>query len=265
MTISAKNLPEFAERFDKYVRENLRDEDYQPILNVDALVNPAQISFEVAREFDKFEPYGLGNPHPILACKNIRGYSPKAMGKEEAHLSFTISEEQNIRAVAWNCGNLAPLVENESIDVAYEPEINEWQGEYRIQCNVSSLEPAEEGEIILDRAELLEIYNFLRRARNLTEQFNLCSLVRSFNDEAGKNYSTYTFDSAIKIFEELGLLIIDRDKKSFELPRPKNKLELTNSRSYRLGRREQGKAVREPTGGKIISLEAAVRLRARKI
>ena len=260
LSIDAKNVPEFAERFDCYVRQKLKDEDFQPILNVDALIDPAQITFDVAHEFDKFEPYGLGNPHPVLACQNIRGSSARAMGKDGAHLSFSISE--NIRAVAWGCGSLAPLVAEEAVDLAYEPEINEWQGESRIQCNVSSLEPAAQGEVALDDNGLREVYTFLRKARGFTEYFNLCSLVRAFNNQTSNNLSTYTFDGAIKIFEELGLLIIDRDKKTFELPRPKNKLELMNSRTYRLGRRERGLQAAKPPSAKIISLEEASKRRS---
>ena len=248
LNISAKNLPEFATRFDNYVRNKLRDEDYQPILYVDALINPAQINFDMAKDFDRFEPYGLGNPHPVIACKNFRGSNARAIGKEGTHLTFSIDE--NIRAVAWSCGSLAPLVENELIDIAYEPELNEWQGEVRIQCKVSSLEPADSGEAFLNRVELLEVYNFLRKARSFTEQFNLCSLVRAFNEQTGKSLSTYNFDGAIKVFEELGLLIIDSDKKTFELPRPKNRLTLSNSRTFRLSRGE-------PSSGKIISLASA--------
>lgn len=257
LSIRADRVPEFAERFDRYVRQKLSDEDFQPILNVDALIDPAQITFDVAHEFDKFEPYGIGNPHPVLACQNVRGTAAKAMGKDGAHLSFSVGE--NIRAVAWNCGNLAPLIDTELIDLAYEPELNEWQGEVRIQCNVSSLEPAAQGEAVLDREQLLEVYTFLRKARGFTEYFNLCSLVRAFNNQTGKNLSTYTFDGAIKIFEELGLLIIYRDKRTFELPRPKNKLDLNNSRTYRLGRRERGVQAAKPPTAKVISLESAKR------
>ena len=248
LSISAKNLSEFATRFDNYVRNKLRDEDYQPILYVDALINPAQINFDMAKDFDRFEPYGLGNPHPVLACKNFRGSNARAIGKEGTHLTFSVDED--IRAVAWSCGNLAPLVEKELIDIAYEPELNEWQGKVRIQCKVSSLEPADSGEAFLKREELLVIYNFLSKARSFTEQFNLCSLVRAFNEQTGKNLSTYNFDGAIKVFEELGLLIIDSDKKTFELPRPKNKLNLSNSRTFRLSRGE-------PLSSKIISLASA--------
>lgn len=257
LTVSAKNLPEFAARFDDYVRNKLRDEDYQPILNVDALIDPAQITFDVAREFDAFEPYGLGNPHPVLGCKGLRGFAAKSMGKDGAHLSFFVSE--NIRAVAWNCGNMAPLIADEAIDVAYEPELNEWQGEIRVQCNVSSLEPSAVGESILEREKLLAVYNFLKTARSFTEQFNLCALAREFNKQSGQNLSTYTFDGAIKVFEELGLLIIDKDKKTFELLRPKSKLDLNNSRTYRLGMAEKPLSIPTTPSAKVISLESVAK------
>ena len=261
LSIATKDIPELARRFDEYVREKLCDEDFQPILNVDALIDPAQINFDTAHEFEKFEPYGLGNPHPVLACKNVRGTAARAIGSGGAHLSFTIDGAQKIRAIAWSCGNLLPLVENEPIDIAYEPSLDEWQGEVRIQCTVSSLEPVKVAGEFPDREQLIDVYNFLRRARNFTERFDLCSMVKVFN-ESGKNFSTYKFDSAVKIFEELGLLIINRDKKTFELPRPKNKLELMNSRTYRLGRRETGAQAAQLPNKKIISFEQASARRA---
>ena len=263
LSIAAKDVPELVRRFDEYVRQNLRDEDFQPVLYVDAMIEPAQISFDTAREFEKFEPHGLGNAHPVLACKGVRGRFAKAIGSDKAHLSFAIEGEQRIRALAWDCGNLAPLVENEPLDLAYEPSLDEWQDKIRLQCVVSSLEPVANAGEFPDRDQLLAVYSFLRRARVYTERFDLCSLVKAFNNESGENFSTYTFDSAIKIFEELGLIVIDGEKGTFELPRPKNKLELTNSRTYRLGRRE-ALAAAEPSSSKVISFEQAAARRALK-
>ena len=267
LSIKAEYVPEFAKRFDEYVCNNLTDEDFQPILNVDAIVHPAQIDFDTAQEFDKFEPYGIGNPHPILACKNVRGEKAKAMGKDCNHLSFVIRSAQpnspNIRAVAWSCGSLAPLVENESIDVAYEPSLEDWQGEIRIQCTVSSLEPVKIEGAFPTREQLLDIYSFLRRARVYTERFDMCSLVKAFNTNFGKNCSIYTFDSAIKVFEELGLIVLDNDRKTFNMLRPKNKLELMNSRTFRLGRRESNVEQLKPiTSSKVISLEEVSKRRS---
>lgn len=259
LTIPVKNIPDLMRRFDEHVRQSLRDEDYQPIQNIDAIVHPAQLDLNIAREFDKFEPYGIGNPHPVLACKNVRGVSVKAMGKEGTHLSFLIPTDSvdapRIRAVAWSCGDLAPLVENEPVDIAYQLSLEEWQGEVNIQCAVSSLEPVEIADAFPDREQLIAVYHFLRRARVYTTRFDLCSLVRAFNGSIDKNFSTYTFDCAVKVFEELGLIVLNRDKKTFDMPQPKNKLELNNSRTYRLGRRDKGSEVRGQGSGKVISLE----------
>ena len=267
LAIKAEHVPEFARRFNEYVCNHLTDEDFQPILNVDAIVHPAQITFDTAHEFDKFEPYGIGNPHPILACTNVRGERAKAMGKDGTHLSFVIPSEipdtPNIRVVAWNCGNLAPLVENEAVDVAYEPSLEEWQNEVRIQCTVSSLEPVAAENEFPAREQLVEVYNFLRQARVYTGRFDLCSLVKAFNNHTGKNFSTYTFDSAIKVFEELGLVVLNSEKKTFDMPRPKNKLELTNSRTFRLGRRVADVEQLKPTtSGKVVSLEEVSKRRS---
>ena len=260
LTIAVKDIPEFTARFDDYVRQHLRDEDYLPILNVDEIIHPAQISLEVAKEFDRFEPYGLGNPHPVLACKNVHATAARPMGRSNAHLSFDIAE--NIRAVAWNCGNLAPLVAAEPIDLAYEPEVDTWQGNFRIQCNVSSLEPTvAAGELFPEREQLLAVYNFLRRVRTSANYFDLCGLVRDFNAASTEKLSTYAFDCAIKVFEELGLMTIDRDKKTFDMPKPKTKLDLTNSRTFRLGR-EQNLSTPAPTA-KIITFNSATKLRAK--
>ena len=260
LSITAENVTEFASRFDDYVRQHLRDEDYQPILHVDAIINPAQIDIDTAREFEKFEPYGIGNPRPVLACTKVRGVHARAMGKDGTHLSFAIPAETDnapdIRAVAWGMGSLAPLVDNEPIDVAYEPSLDEWQGTVRIQCNVSSLEPVEIAAEFPDRQQLLAVYNFLRRARVYTDRFDLCALVKAFNNQTEKNFSVYTFAVAVTVFEELGLVVRNRDRRAFDMPRPKNKLELTNSRTFRLGRRERGADVET---GKVISLDSVKR------
>ena len=239
-SIKTKKIPELARRFDDYVKQHLRDEDFLPLLSVDALLNPTELTLADAKEFAKFEPYGLGNPKPVLACRNIRGSQAKVIGKDGAHLSFLITEaEKNIRAVAWDKGNFAPLVESEFVDVAYEPELNEWQEKVSVQCVVNYLEPtAIEGEFP-NREKLIEVYKFLKALSRQTNDFDLCDFVKKFNAATGKNFSTYTILNAINIFCELGFLRVDEGEKIFELPTFDKKLNLKNSRTFRLGMRNE--------------------------
>ena len=101
---------------------------------------------------------------------------------------------------------------------------------------VKTLEPVEVPADFPDRETLVAIYQFLRGVRNKTDRFDLCGLVEAFNGRTGKNFSVYAFDCAIDIFEELGLLIVNRKRKAFDVPTPKGKLDLMNSRTFRLGR-----------------------------
>ena len=257
LTVTAEHVAEFSARFDEYVRGNLTDEDFRPILHVDEKTDPSYIEIDIANEFERLEPYGIGNPRPVLAFEGVRGMYAKTFGTNGDHLSFTIStDSKKIRAVTWSMGNLLPLVDNEPIAITYEPTIDRWQGEVRIQCNVHSVEPVEIAGDFPDDNKLRLIYNFLRGVRAKTDRFDLCGLVAAFNERTGEKFSTYVFQCAIDIFEELGLLIIDRKRKSFDVLFSKR--ELSNSRTYRLGRREQGVALTAPPS-KVIALETAAK------
>ena len=235
-SIKTKKIPELKKRFDDYVKSHLRDEDFLPLLFVDALMHPATLTLNDAKEFEKFEPYGLGNPRPILACKNVRGAQAKKIGKDLNHLSFLIQgEEKNIRAVAWDKGNFSALIENEPVDLVYEPEINEWQDTFSVQCTVNYFEPAAVEGGFPDRAKLADIYKFLKQFSSQTDKFEICDFAEKFNAATGKNFPMYTTLSAIEIFQELGFLKIDAEEKTFELPTFGKKLNLKNSRTFRLG------------------------------
>ena len=240
LSIKTEKIPELRRRFDEYVRKNLSDEDFLPILNVDALLHPTKLTLADAEEFEKFEPYGMGNPKPILACKKVRGTQAKAIGKEGNHLSFVIPAEsdntQNIRAISWDASNLASMVENEFFDIAYEPEIDEWQDTKKIQCMVNYLEPTQ--GVFPTREILTEVYKFLKVLRGKTEEFEIYDFVKKFNSETKKNYSTYTILTAINIFLELGFIKIDAEDKTFEIPSFSKKIDLNNSRTFRLGQKK---------------------------
>ena len=235
-SIKTKKIPELKKRFDDYVRSHLSDEDFLPVLMVDALINPANLTLNDAREFEKFEPFGLGNPKPVLACKNIRAEQAKVIGKDANHLSFIIQDgDKKIRATAWEKGTFATLLKNESIDFAYEPEINEWQETFSVQCMVNYLAPSKVENSFPDREKLADIYKFLKQFKNSQDKFEICNFAEKFNSATEKNFPIYTIFNAVEIFKELGFLQVDDVEKNFELPNFSKKLNLKNSRTFRLG------------------------------
>ncbi len=229
-TMYKKDLEKFRDEFDSYVKNSLHDSDFVPNVNVDSFIDPSAFSVDLINELDKFAPFGVDNPAPVFAQKNISTAYPKVMGQEKNHLSFFIKgKNSDVRAVSWNKANFAPLIENESLDIIFEPELNEFNGNISIQCMVRSIYPNQNPKEKIDRELLIEIYKFLKKNSNSNnfQPFNICKLFFEF-----KNCSAYTFFGAVTIFEELGLIQFNGN--DFIMPKPveKNRKKKLNESRY---------------------------------
>ena len=238
-SIATKLVPEFKKRFDAYARTHLKDEDFVPQINVDALFHPSLVDMKIAEEFKKIEPCGIRNPAPILACKNVVCSDVKIIGNDKSHLSFEIPAENNldggktIRAVAFGAAHLASLVESSPVNITYHPILDDWQGTLSVKCMVTNIEPVADEKNFLTREHLVKVYKFLYKMRKTMNDFDTKTLAEKFNADTNKNFPICTFLNALEIFKELGILRVDEVNKTFDLPNlPKRNLE--NSRTFRL-------------------------------
>ena len=232
-SIPTKNIPELKRRFDEYVKKNLTDEDFPPVVEIDALIHPAQINLKTAEEFEKIQPCGIGNPEAVLACRNVRCTESKLIGADKSHLSFIIrsnsAENPNVRAVSFGNAKFANMLENSSVDIIFQPSIDSWQDEIYVKCFVSDISPTCGDKIVLTRNLLADVYKFLKADKE--KILNLQTLTEKFNTSHGNFISVQKMFTAINIFIELGLL--KSDDKIFTLPAT-SKRNLENSRTFRL-------------------------------
>ena len=237
-TIHTKDLATFAAQFDDYVKNKVNDEDFVPSQFVDAFIHPSEMTLPLADELEKIAPFGVSNPRPLFAAQNLSATSPKIMGPEKNHLSFFIKgieDNPDIRAVAWGGAALAPLIENELIDLTFAPERNDFNGSATVQCMVKSLVPSKTTHP--DRAAMVNFYKFLKLNSSETDfrPFDICSLNAKFKSSsfANDSNSTYTMLCAVQVFEELGLLQFNPAGDSFIMPPTNRMLNLNESRTWR--------------------------------
>ena len=232
-SIPTKNIPALKKRFDEYVRKNLTDEDFLPVVEIDALIHPAQINLKIAEELEKLEPCGIENPEAILACRNVRCTESKIIGADKSHLSFVIladsEENKNVRAVSFGNAKFANMLENSPVDIIFQPTIDSWQDEIFVKCFVNDIAPTCEDKIILTREILADIYKFLKLDGE--KILNLQDLTEKFNNSSKNFLSVQKMYTAVNIFLELGILKIRNQ--SFEIPAV-SKRNLENSRTFRL-------------------------------
>lgn len=236
-SIPTKNIDELKRRFDEYVKSHLRDEDFPKVNEIDALIHPAQIGIKTAEEFAKLEPCGVDNPEPILACRNVHCGLARAIGVDNLHLSFVVLNDNdpknNVKAVSFGNAALMKLVDNEPVDFVYKVGLDYWNGEARVNCYVSDITPTGIDETPITRENLIDVYQFLKELRKVTDEFNLHGIATLFNERTGNDFSVAMMVNALNIFRELGLLKVDDVEHKFELPRVK-KRNLENSRTFRL-------------------------------
>ena len=144
LTIKTENLDEFAARFDQYACEHLSEEDLIPKLKVDLEVQPSYLTMQAIEELQQLEPFGAENSAPLLAMYNLRLQGvPNLMGKEKNHLKLFVTDGgQTLEAVGWGMSDHFTALKNKNIrlDLAFQPEINEWNNNRRVQLKIDDLQ-----------------------------------------------------------------------------------------------------------------------------
>jgi single-stranded-DNA-specific exonuclease len=151
MAAGVRILPDrvdaFAAAFQEQACKRLTAADLMPRLHIDDEVDLAQLTPSLVAEINRMAPFGVGNPRPLLASIDLEVIdNPRAVGSAGQHLQFTVRQPANRdgrtdntfrKAIAFNRGpHAAELAERRRIRVAFEPLINEWNGQRKVELKV---------------------------------------------------------------------------------------------------------------------------------
>lgn len=147
LTIEPSRFPQFREAFGRYVREHLDPASSGAVVNVDAEVAPGDVSVALCADLERLEPFGEGNPAPVLALRGVTvAGTPRRMGAREEHVSFFAGTDgRALRMVAFRDGRKwdALLRPGSRIDVAFEPRRNSFRGADEPEGSVVDVRAAE--------------------------------------------------------------------------------------------------------------------------
>ncbi len=129
LSLNMSDFDEFSKQINQYIIKTY-PEDLKKTLKIDCSVPPSFITLENARQLSVFEPYGMANEKPVFSMHNVKVVNASAIGPEQKHLSLTIeSGGKNFRTVGFFFGHLAKyLTPGIEIDIAFNLEVNSWQG-----------------------------------------------------------------------------------------------------------------------------------------
>ncbi|HYV25608.1 MAG TPA: single-stranded-DNA-specific exonuclease RecJ [Pyrinomonadaceae bacterium] len=146
LSIRRDRVDEFRRRLNDHAASCLTEEDLTPCVAIDAEVTARDLGFQLSQDLRALEPFGAGNPRPVFVTRGFRIMSEPQIIKEQ-HLKLRVSGEDNrpMEAIWWRGVEEVDAMPqaNQPVDLAYEFEVNRWQGDIRLQLNVRDMRAAE--------------------------------------------------------------------------------------------------------------------------
>jgi single-stranded-DNA-specific exonuclease len=140
-TIPRKNVDELLKRIEKSSSSVINPDEFKGTLEIDCEIEPHELNYETSNNISKLEPFGSGNPEPTLVIKNTKILDIKPVGGKGEHLQLPIQYgDKKVQAIAFRFGeHLDKINPEKSYDIAFNLEINEWNGYRKLQLRVVDL------------------------------------------------------------------------------------------------------------------------------
>ena len=135
ISIREEDIGKFSKTLDRAVREEIGDEKLAPQTTIDALCGLDEIDYNLVSQIEMLAPFGSMNPEPVLCAKNIKISSLTTVGNN--HLKMRASGDKTHYDTIWfNKGHLSGLLSGSTVDIAFTPQTNHWNGKSSIQLKI---------------------------------------------------------------------------------------------------------------------------------
>jgi len=143
VTLPTANIAAFRKRVnDFYTTQKLANQAalLLPHADTDALLD--EVNEELISLISTLEPFGSGNPQPILRTENLTVFGIRRMGDSGQHVKLTLKDAgtKSIDLIAFNAPDHFFVEQGASVVAWYAPELNEWQGRRSVEGRLLHLE-----------------------------------------------------------------------------------------------------------------------------
>ena len=259
-TISRGNIPEFAQQIGELAKSYYTTGIPRTTLDIDCAIPPEMLTLRGIESLNALEPCGNGCPKPVLMMENliIDRISMVGGGK---HMRLRLrAGRQYINAIYFSCNPEAASIQpGELVDVAFNPQINEFKGERTVQMNVLDIRPSckapcsadnsayqamlsgnltaqSAAALLPDRATLAMVWRYLAACTEPVIQETPVCLCRKIVRWSGMELSLNRLMTCLDVFSDVGLLQTQRLHKNMiiRLQSPAQKADLNQSKTMQI-------------------------------
>ena len=144
ITIAREKVGDFAARFNEVARSVLTPADLVPEIRVDLEVSIEGLDGRIESLFRHFEPFGIGNPTPVLLARNVTiARPPRPVGEHGLKLALDTGTG-SLEALGWGLADRAAEFQSGTkVDVAFRLERDNYRGESYLQARIADLRVSE--------------------------------------------------------------------------------------------------------------------------
>ena len=256
-TIHRSNIPAFREQIAALAEHYYSGDQPRTVLEADCAITPELLTVYNIDSLQALEPCGNGCPKPLLVMEQLQveRITPVGGGR---HLRLRLRHGRyGFNAIYFSAtAESASIVQGDTVDVAFVPQINDFKGERTVQMNVVDIRPAciaecswqtchyqklcsgtidasEAAALLPGRAMLGKVWKYLEHdRREMVEETPMC-LCRKIVRWTGEPMSLGQLLTCLDIFSDVGLIELQRHHKNLTirlLPR-REKADLNASRT----------------------------------
>ena len=143
-TLKESKLKEFIKEATKKAEDLIADKMLEPTINADMKIPIEMATKTLSRTLHTLSPFGMGNPKPIFVSEASVIHA-KLLGKQKNHLKLQVKDISNmhlpIDMIGFGKGELlSQISKNKIVKVAYQLDINKWNGQEKVQGIIKHLE-----------------------------------------------------------------------------------------------------------------------------
>jgi single-stranded-DNA-specific exonuclease len=141
LTLDEACLEPFREAFENYVSANITEEQMQPILDIAGDLPLREIDLRIIKHINKFGPFGPGNQEPVFMARNVALKDLRIL--KNLHLKLSLAQDGvTYDAIGFNLAYRWLEVNSTELDIAYQPEIQVYRGQTRVQLKLKDIRKA---------------------------------------------------------------------------------------------------------------------------
>jgi len=255
-TIHRDRIDEFRAQITEMTRNFFAQSDSRTVLEIDCAVTADVLSVSGIDGLNALEPCGNGCPKPMLMMEKLQVDRISMVGNGR-HMRLRVRNgRHSFNAIYFGANpQTASIEQGDLVDIAFQPQVNEFKGERSVQMNVQdirpscvascsadesayrrfrrgSITPEQAAYLTPDRATLGTVWRYLSNAAQPVQTDSVC-LCRKIVRWSGQSLDTAQLLICLDIFADVGLLHLDKHHNDItvRLSSPEGKADLNQSQT----------------------------------